>query len=438
MHGSLPRRRRRSAAAAAVAATLTLGLAGCGGSAGEGSRSLTYWSMWKAGEPQAQVLASAIDSFTKETGVEVKVQWKGRDVAKQLAPALNTRNGPADLLDSADRFVKSTFVVTGQGLDLSPVYDLPIPGEAGKKVGDVVDPRYRRYATGDGKSWLVPYEVLAEQIWYDGDTLKDVAAAPPQTWDQFVALLNKRKAARGDGPLALDSDIADYSAFWTYHAVLRDLGPGAFAAAATDKTGARFDDPAFLTAVQKIELLVKSGFFTKGYNGSKFPAMQQKWASGGADFLLLGTFAPSETQPSAKKGFVYRSFPFPKGTAGKQTQEISLIGFAIPAKSKNAESAKKFIAHFMQKERLSKIASQANNITPRTDIGVPPALADVKKTLDTAETHPALDGVKMDHADWYTKVFQPLNTELITGKVSAAEFVAELKKNSVDFWKLNG
>lgn len=437
MYGSLPRRGRR-AAAAALAGTLALGLAACGGSADEDAQSLTYWSMWKEGEPQAEVLSAAIDSFTAETGVQVEVQWKGRDVAKQLAPTLNTKNVPADLIDSADRFVKSTFVATGQGLDLTPVYDLPIPGETGKKVGDVIEPKYRQYGTADGKTWLVPYEVLAEQIWYDGDALKDVADAPPQTWDEFVALLEKRKDARGDGPLALDADIADYAAYWTYHTILRDLGPGAFGAAAADKTGAKYDDPAFLTAVQKVEQLVKGGFFVKGYDGSKFPAIQQKWATGGADFLLLGTFAPSETQPSAKKGFVYRSFPFPQGAAGQQTQEISLIGFAIPARAGNPEAAQKFIAHFMNKERLSKIASQANNITPRTDIEVPPALADVKKTLDTAETHPALDGVKMDQADWYTKVFQPLNTELITGKVSAAEFVAQLKKDSVDFWKLNG
>ncbi|GAA4235114.1 raffinose/stachyose/melibiose transport system substrate-binding protein [Streptosporangium album] len=438
MYGSLPRRQVfRIVAAAAVATTVSLGTVACGGSAGQASDELVYWSMWKAGEPQAKVLESAIASFTKETGVKVKVEWKGRDVSKQLAPTLNTRNVPADLMDSADRFVKSTFVATGQGLDLSPVYDMEIPGEAGKKVGDVIDPKYRDYATADGKPWLVPYEVLAEQIWYNGDELKDVASAPPKTWDDFVTLLGERKSARNDGPLALDADIADYSAFWTYHAVLRDLGPGAFGAAAVDKTGAKFDDPAFLAAIQKIEKLVKDGYFAKGYDGSKYPAIQQKWAGGGADFLLLGTFAPSETKPSAKEGFAYRSFPFPEGAKGEQTQEISLIGFAIPAQAGNAEAAKKFVAYFMNKERLSKIASEAGNITPRPDIEVPAELADVKKTLDTAETHPALDGVKMDNADWYTKVFQPVNTELITGKASAADFVAKLKSTSVDFWKLN-
>ncbi|TYB41880.1 ABC transporter substrate-binding protein [Actinomadura chibensis] len=438
MYGSLPQRLSHRVAGGALAVALALGLAACSGAEDGDSKSLVYWSMWKQGEPQAKVLSAAIDSFTEETGVKVKVEWKGREVAKQLAPTLNTRNVPADLIDSADRFVKSTFVATGQGLDLGPVYRRPVPGEAGKTVGDVVDPRYRRYATENGKTWLVPYEVLATQVWYDGKALKDVAAAPPRTWDAFVALLDKRKAARGGGPLALDGDVADYPAYWTYQAVLADLGPGAFAAAATDRTGAKMDAPAFLAAVQKIERLVKGGYFASGYNGSKFPAMQQKWATGGADFLLMGNWAPRETLTSASEDFEYRSFPFPAGAAGKQVQSVSLIGFGIPRNAEHAESAQKFIAYFMNKQRLAKISTDAHNLTSRADIPVPTVQADVKKALDETETVPDLDGVKMNQSGWYTKVFQPINTELVTGKISAARFVAKLKGATVDYWKLNG
>ncbi|MEU4828418.1 extracellular solute-binding protein [Actinomadura sp. NPDC023710] len=437
MYGSLPPQLRRRMIGGALVASVAVAATACSGGGEQNPKSLVYWSMWKAGEPQAQVLSGAIDSFTKETGIKVKVEWKGREVAKQLAPTLNTRNVPADLIDSADRFVKSTFEATGQGLDLAPVYRRPVPGEAGKTVGDVVDPRYRRYATEDGRAWLLPYEVLVPQIWYDGRALKDVAEAPPRTWDAFVKLLGERKAARGGGPLALDADVADYPAYWTYQAVLADMGPGAFAAAATDRTGAKMDDPAFLAAVQKIEKLVRSGYFADGYNGSKFPAMQQKWATGGADFLLMGNWAPKETLTSAPKSFQYRSFPFPSGAAGKQVQPVSLIGFGIPRNARHSEAAQQFIAYFMNKERLSKISTVASNLTTRADIPVPAVQADVKKTLDGAETVPDLDGVKMNQSGWYTKVFQPADTDLVTGRISAAQFVARLKKATVDYWKLN-
>ena len=55
---------------------------GCGGkksdSGSSSSDKLVYWSMWEATEPQGQAIQEAIDAYTKETGVEVDVQFKGR------------------------------------------------------------------------------------------------------------------------------------------------------------------------------------------------------------------------------------------------------------------------------------------------------------------------------------------------------------------------
>ncbi|MGH8877254.1 MAG: ABC transporter substrate-binding protein, partial [Stackebrandtia sp.] len=426
----------RGAAAATVAGSVGASAAACG--SGSDPNKLTYWSMWKEGEPQAKVLAKAIDSFTKDTGIEVSVEWKGREVAKQLAPTLNTKNVPADLIDSADRFVKSTFVATKQSLDLSGVYDAKVPGESGSKISDVIPAKYRDLTVADDSVWMVPYEVISEQLWFDGNRLENIADNPPTEWDEFIDLLDKLKDDRGAGPIALDGDVADYTGYWTYHVVLRDLGPGAFAEAATDKTGRKLADPSFRDAVKKIEQLVSGGYFAKGYMSSKFPSLQQKWAAGKSDLLLMGSWAPSETAPSVGKDFEYRSFAFPEGAAKEVTSGIALIGFAVPAQAGNPEGAQKFIEHFMGAERIKGISSKAKNITPRPDIEVPAELADMKKTLDDSKTHLSMDGIKLDHEDWYTKVFQPLNTDLFSGKASADDFVSRLASDSGEFWKRNG
>ena len=38
-------------------------------------QSFSFWSMWNEGEPQQQVLASAIENFEKEYDVKVDVRW---------------------------------------------------------------------------------------------------------------------------------------------------------------------------------------------------------------------------------------------------------------------------------------------------------------------------------------------------------------------------
>ncbi|MBT2505673.1 hypothetical protein J7I98_07105 [Streptomyces sp. ISL-98] len=70
------RRWMRRTAAMSAAGALALGPTGCGGAAGSTSagsgKELTYWSMWKQGEPQQKALSAAIEDFTAETGIKVK------------------------------------------------------------------------------------------------------------------------------------------------------------------------------------------------------------------------------------------------------------------------------------------------------------------------------------------------------------------------------
>ena len=51
---------------------------------------LTMWSMWTAGEAQANVIQAAADAFEKETGAHVNIEWKGRDVNTLLSAALES------------------------------------------------------------------------------------------------------------------------------------------------------------------------------------------------------------------------------------------------------------------------------------------------------------------------------------------------------------
>ena len=42
------------------------------------------WSMWSAGEVQANAIQAAADAFEAETGAHVNIEWKGRDVNLSL------------------------------------------------------------------------------------------------------------------------------------------------------------------------------------------------------------------------------------------------------------------------------------------------------------------------------------------------------------------
>ncbi|MER5179055.1 ABC transporter substrate-binding protein [Streptomyces sp. NPDC002896] len=431
---------RRTVVTAAVGA-LALGMSGCGGTDGSSVNSgadkeLTYWSMWKEGEPNQKALAALLKEFTAETGIKVTVQWQGRDVLKKLQPTLNTAPA-ADLIDRNLPEVKSLMVSTQTASDLSGVLDTKIPGEEDKTVGDVVPDTYLQLGQADGKQVVMPYSIVTNGLWFDGSAQPEVVSDVPKTWDDFQQLLDERKKA-GTKPLALDADIPDYAGYWYTNFVVSRLGAGAFHQAAGDKSGKLWKEDGYVKAAERVNHLAKGGYFADGYDASKFPAIQQKWAAGKADFILMGSWIAGETKTYAKQGFTYRSLPFPSDGASASPVEASTYGWVVPSKARHSEAAQKLIAFLYGKQRMQAYADATQGIVAREDVKVADAMADAAAAMKDNGTYQTFDGANQDYAEWWTKVFQPLNTKLVTGKLSATAFTDQLASQSADFWKRAG
>jgi ABC-type glycerol-3-phosphate transport system substrate-binding protein len=186
-------------AAGLIGGVMTAALAACGvgdegggGSLREGdSKEFTYWSMWENDEPQAKVLKDAVSSFERDSGIEVNIEWQGRNVLQKLTPALRTGNVP-DLVDQDGNLVRASLVAPGAHRDLSDAYELPVAGES-ETVGDVIPDKYVDLVRDrEGNPYMVPYEVIAYALWYDAAKMPELQQEPPATWEDFLALLQRR------------------------------------------------------------------------------------------------------------------------------------------------------------------------------------------------------------------------------------------------------
>ncbi|MGI8418623.1 MAG: ABC transporter substrate-binding protein [Nakamurella sp.] len=425
---------------AAIALTFSVGATACssssanpGSGAGAGD-SFTYWSMWKVGEPQQKVIATAIADYQKQTGAKVSVQWQGRSNMKKLVPALNTNTVP-DLVDGSYLSGEQTLAGTDQALGLKDAYAQTIDGTTVSKLipqkyTDAVDIKL-----SDGQPWMVPYQIQSDAIWYNGAKYPDLAKNPPKTWDEFMAELNKVKAA-GVAPIAADGDIAGYNSAWLTTLIVRTGGPGAFKKLAADKTGQAWKQPAALDAAKKVEQLAKGSYFIKGYQASKFPFQQQQWAVNKAAFIYMGSWLPTESGSYAAPGFDYKSFPFPT-TGDGDSMRVDFSGFMVPKKAKNADAAQKFAAFFLNKTYQDDWATKAKRIPVRADAASTPALAGVQNAIKSAtafrqgndaEAYPGYD----------EKVFQPNSDKLFLGKFTAAQFVDAMANDQATYWKAQG
>ncbi|NUR61882.1 MAG: extracellular solute-binding protein [Catenulispora sp.] len=440
-------------AAALIAAA---SLSGCSsGSSGSSPRaadaaaakSFTYWSMWKESEPQATAIKKALAGYQAATGVTVTVQWHGRTVLDDVAAAVKAGKPAPDLSDGS---IDTIFGAVAGGVpvnDLTQVYQEPLPGE-NQKLADVVPDKYLPLlADSNGAVVMIPYEVASEAIFYDKAKEPQLVANPPRTWDDFVKALDAVKA-KGQAPLALDPS-PDNCAYWVEWMFEREVGPGQFKHTAEERDpthvdgASRWDDSRLLDGAQKLEALIKGGYFAPGYatedtgeNSAHATDQQNAWTQGKAALLLGGTWTPGATKRGDDvDSFVFPSMPDIGGIRADNSVGVSFFGFALPKAGKNTAAAEKFVLYFMAKDRLGAISSEAGDMTPRIDIAAPQALASVQLALTNRTVFSDQDALMRDDSKWYTTVFQKNAVDFMTGKLTAAQFIRRLRGESTIFWQ---
>ncbi|MFI7005340.1 ABC transporter substrate-binding protein [Streptomyces sp. NPDC050145] len=421
--------------ALALLCTLALGAAACGkknsGDSAEGKAdaSFSYTSTWGRDEPQAKIFRAAIADFTASTGIKVDVKWMGRNGTDTLATEMAAGRGP-DLFDTGTDTMGK---LRAQNL-LAPLEDVlnqKIPGE-GKTVGDVL-PAAAEEASSDEKGLgLIPHTVISTGVWFDANKHPDLAETPPRTWPEFTAYLDKAKKA-GRTPLGQDGTVPFYNAYWFYSALVRANGAGSLHALGTD--AAAWDRPEVLAAAKQVQQLAEGGYFQKDFIATKYPAAQDKFATGTYDLNINGTWLTSEIKPKLPADAKIESFQYPAG--GKNSVEAGTLGWGVNAKGKHPDAAKKFLAFFQQKKYASRIGTEALNIPARSGVPAPENLTGMQKTItDATAVHKPYDGAPALNA-WWTDIFMPLDDKLLSGKITAREFVAQGKEKSAASIKAN-
>ena len=445
---TLSSRKRRVLAAATCALAMAPSLAACSGSSASDSKTLTYWSMWTKNEPQAKVLSKTAAAFEKSTGIHVDIKWVGRTVLTNVSANLNGGTLP-DLVDQdageaqghlrrsqrghrAQEAVRRTDHRRAEDRVQRPAHlrDGPLPDRQRRADDDPL--RAGR---------LLPCGSTATK-------LKDMAAQPARYLGPgFMGVLDKEKSA-GRPPLALDGDTGQYTSYWWTYSGVRHAGVGAIRDAVADKTGKSWDNSDLLAAAKDPRDPGEGWLLHPELHRHEVAGAGQFLVADGdskSNFLLMGSWAPSETSPFAKKNptsFEYRSLRYPtvEGGKGNDAVEESLIGFAIPSKADNPQNAEKFIRFFLNKKYLSGISSTALNLTPRQDIEVPPQLADLKKQVADAGTNTFQtdDGVTAEFPQFGTESDYPLVQKFLDGRMSAEEFIAAMKDATVKYWENQG
>lgn len=385
---------------------------------------LVYWTMWNETEPQGQVIAEAVEAYSKQTGIEVELNFNGRDIRKNLQPALDAGT-QIDIFDEDIDRVNSTW--GNYLLDLEELSTKSYPSTNGKPFTEVVNKALidiARQVGPNGRLSSIPYQPFAFVVMYNKDIFDQAGITSiPKTWEELLEACEKIKSI---GKIPWTVDDAYMAALVGYH-LARTIGMEETLKIANDNS---WDHPGVLELAKDWEEMYQKGYISPNAAANVWPAGQQEIAQESVAMYLNGTWLPNEIKSSVKPDFRWGTFAYPSVSSDGDPITYNNIGgqcFAINKNTQYPQEAFDLIVTLTTGKYDTKLAQESLGVPMGLDSDWPEQLTEAKTVFENT-TNRYIWAVGMENsADVNAKIKKNFAL-LISGKLDAQGF-AEAMKN---------
>jgi multiple sugar transport system substrate-binding protein/raffinose/stachyose/melibiose transport system substrate-binding protein len=232
----------------------------------------------------------------------------------------------------------------------------------------VIPASLKPISTYGGKIYNIPQNAHIVGFFYNPKVLAEAGVTePPKTWDEFIAMADKIKAA-GVAPFALGSKNLWPAQYWFDYSVSRTAGPDYRQKLMAGE--AAYTDPEVATAMELWKSLVDSDYFVENANAYDWTDAADQVAKGEAAMTLMGTWITGYWDGNGlKAGEDYAFFPFPIVDADiPEVVHGSIDGWVVPADSKAPEAAKELIAWMLKPENQAEWAKGQGALAATTTV----------------------------------------------------------------------
>ncbi|MFI0539453.1 extracellular solute-binding protein [Streptomyces sp. WSLK1-3] len=333
---------RRTLLGLAAGVPVSAALAACGSSGPGKSGGATYWYL--NGQPQEGVRASAVAAFNKAHPKEqIKDTTYQNDAYKtKIKTAIGAGRAPTIIWGWGGGTLR-TYVEAGQVEDLTPWF------EEHSEIKKGLFPSSFGAATVDGKIYAMPCEAVQPIIlYYNRKVFDQVGVKPPESWDDIMALVPSFNA-KGIAPFALGGQSRWTNMMWLEFLFDRIGGSEVFQAIIDGEKNA-WNQPAAISALTKVQELVRAQGFVKGFSSitADSNADQALLYTGRAAMMLHGAWSYGIQQADggdfvSSGGLGYMTFPpveggkgDPSDTVGNPAQYLSISSKASAEQKKTA------------------------------------------------------------------------------------------------------
>lgn len=318
---------------------------------------ISFWHIGTAATDKA-FYQGVVDEYEKaHPNVTVEVTVLENEAFKSKLTTVMQSGNPPDIFHSWGGGVLAEYAKTGLLKDITKDVN-------GTAFGDSMAPGVWKVYQYNGRQYGAPHDMGAVTFWYNKELLAKAGYNEfPQTWDDFIVMVKKLKAA-GITPIALGGGDKWPAMYYFAYFALRLGGPDAFAD--LDK-GKGFNDPLFVKAARMVSDLAALKPFQDGFLGATYNDEGALMGNGQAAMELMGQWAPNVQNDSStsKKGIGSKlgCAPFPAVAGGKGKVTEVMGGGNGMAIGKNApKEAIDFLKFLDNRENNAKYAAIAGII----------------------------------------------------------------------------
>jgi raffinose/stachyose/melibiose transport system substrate-binding protein len=331
---------------AALAAAASVALAGCGGGGGGGTSNADGKKVMNAmfiggtaDKALIDVVREVTDEFneTNEFNVEMRIETYENEQYKTKLASLLASNSQPDVFFTWSSGYLKPFVAGNKVLDLTPFLDADAEWK-GRFNDGVFGP-----VTFDDKIYAVPHGAAVAVMYYNTGIFAEHGLEVPTTWPEFVDVVTTLKAA---GVTPLSAPVKDA---WIAGQLLQQIGNAEAGIGLFDETvalTAKWNDPRYVAAGEKLKELQTLGAFPDGYLGMTNDEGRDLFTSGKTAMYYMGSWDMSVLSDSAVAGDI-DVFNIPPVTPGENVAVGDVdLAYAVGANTKNADAAAAYIKLF--------------------------------------------------------------------------------------------
>ena len=210
----------------------------------------------------------------------------------------------------------------------------------------------------DGNQYGVPYSFYQWGMYYNKDMFDKYGLSEPKNWEEFLAVCETLKS-NGIAPITIGTKYLWTAAGWfdylnmrtnglEYHIDLMD-GKIPYTDAGVRKTFANWKQ------------LIDKGYFLENHASYSWQEAQAPMFNGEAAMYLMGNFLT----PNFPEGTNFDFFQFPEINPGVgMFEDAPTDTVHIPARAKNKEDARKFLAYVAKAENQTILNEVLNQLPP--------------------------------------------------------------------------